>query len=178
MKTASVFAGQALYADKHHQAVMPAQLSGMQRDSRLINAGDAFVVCGVPDQQMEHVGEARARGAALLLREAGKSPLEHAFNDCPSLLTSHARWSYARASARRHGADHLAFPLIGVTGTAGKSTITHHAWWMLGNGAARMGTIGFHDGVSERTNAQTTPPPEEMHRVTLVWYLPAWGTII
>lgn len=54
-------------------------------------------------------------------------------------------------------------PLVGVTGTAGKSTTTHCAWWAMGDSAARIGTIGWHDGVNERANAQTTPPPEQLH---------------
>jgi UDP-N-acetylmuramoyl-L-alanyl-D-glutamate--2,6-diaminopimelate ligase len=167
MMTATLFAGQALrpatQPAHHNNDQLPTQVQGITRDSRLIKAGDAFVVCGAPEQQAAHVSEAIARGASIIVHEKHNNGAALPINNCSSLFTSHARWSYARASARLRGADKVHFPLIGVTGTAGKSTITHHAWWMLGEGAARMGTIGFHDGVRERVNPQTTPPPEEMH---------------
>jgi len=52
---------------------------------------------------------------------------------------------------------------LATTGTKGKSTITHLVWWLLGKRAARTGTIGWHDGISETPNRQTTPPPDELH---------------
>ena len=153
MKLHTLFADQALLAPPDW--ITPADLAGVARDSRLVGAGQAYVAQAATAERNTHIAEARRRGAALIVSE-----------DEPTsgmLRTAHARWAFARASCAAHGCDTLPFPLVAATGTKGKSTITHLAWWALGAGAARIGTIGWHDGVAERPNTQTTPPPEELH---------------
>ncbi len=152
-----LFAGQSL---QRTAGACPAAFTGIARDSRHVAAGAAYVAIGNPADQPVHAAEAVAAGAAALISEL---PLAASI---PLLGTPHARWAFARASAALHGLDRLAMPVLGVTGTAGKSTTTHCAWWALGGptlGAARIGTIGWHDGANERANPQTTPPPEELH---------------
>jgi UDP-N-acetylmuramoyl-L-alanyl-D-glutamate--2,6-diaminopimelate ligase len=154
MRTSDLFAGQACYGRA------PEALSGVCRDSRQVRPGMAYVAMGARAEHAAHVTQARALGAALVVSE------EPAAGDQAWLGTSHARWSFARASVAAHGLDRACAPLLAVSGTAGKSTTAHCAWWALGGtvtGAARIGTIGWHDGVSERPNPQTTPPPEQLH---------------
>jgi len=156
----ALFTGQSLSRVSGH---MSAQVAGIARDSRHVRPGEVYVAMGPVVEQAAHAREAIARGACAILAEQGlvlESVLESAV---PLLRTSHARWSFARASAAAHGLPRRTLPLVGVTGTAGKSTTTHCAWWAMGEGAARIGTIGWHDGVKERANAQTTPPPEQLH---------------
>jgi UDP-N-acetylmuramoyl-L-alanyl-D-glutamate--2,6-diaminopimelate ligase len=150
---ARLFASQSLMG---HSA---QQVTGIARDSRSLLSGQAYFAIGTPAERIAHIADAISHGAGMIVSEA-TSAISGATS---SLVTSHARWSFARASAAWHGVDRLALPLFGVTGTAGKSTITHCAWWALGAGAARIGTIGWHDGVSEQPNSQTTPPPERIH---------------
>lgn len=140
----------ALLRDQALTGTCPAEVAGVARDSRAVTAGQAYVW---QSDEAAHTAEARARGATLVIGSAAGADLH----------TSSPRWTFARASAAMHGCDRLSFPLLATTGTKGKSTITHLTWWMLGVGAARIGTIGWHDGTSERPNRQTTPPPEELH---------------
>ncbi len=149
----TVFAGQSL------SGVVPAAINGIARDSRHVRPGEVYVAMGPLTDQPAHAREALAHGATAVLAEAGLV-LDAAV---PLLRTSHARWSFARASAAIHGLPRRTLPMVAVTGTAGKSTTTHCAWWAMGEGAARIGTIGWHDGINERANAQTTPPPEQLH---------------
>ncbi len=138
-------------------AGVQATVRGVARDSRAVAAGDAFVAMGGDDAA--HARAALAGGAAMIVAEG-------AIPGVATLTTPHARWSHARASAVTHGLDRGHAPLAGVTGSAGKSTTTHCCWWALGGGdtgAARVGTIGWHDGAHERAAKQTTPPPEELH---------------
>ncbi len=143
-----LFRGQALTGS------CPASLSGVSRDSRTVARGQAYVAQASPERRA-HLAQARAAGAVIVADDSREGQAE--------LTTAHARWSFARASAAWHGLDERCPSLLATTGTKGKSTITHLVWWLLGAGAARTGTIGWHDGVSETPNRQTTPPPEELH---------------
>jgi UDP-N-acetylmuramoyl-L-alanyl-D-glutamate--2,6-diaminopimelate ligase len=133
----------------------PAALSGVSRDSRKARAGELFVAVG--GDARANAADAVAHGAAAVLAER---PLG---SGAPELLSPDARWSFAKASAVQHGLDRRCPPLLGVTGTKGKSTTVHAAWWALGSGAARVGTLGLHDGAGERPASMTTPPPAELH---------------
>lgn len=151
---------QHLFAGQSLDGAVPAQVAGIARDSRLVRPGDVYVAMGAIAEQETHVREAIARGACAVIAERGAGVTA----SVPVLRTSHARWTFSRASAAAHGLPRRTLPLVAVTGTAGKSTTTHCAWWAMGESAARIGTIGWHDGVHERANAQTTPPPEQLHQ--------------
>ena len=148
ISAARLFAGQRL------MGAGPDAFTGIARDSRQVRPGNAYVALGQPSERLAHIAEARQRGATAIVGPHGSGA---------DLIASDARWCFARASAAFHGLDEGRLPVVGTTGTKGKSTVTQLVWWCLGTGAARTGTIGWHDGVSERTNAQTTPPPEELH---------------
>ena len=147
---ARLFRGQAL------NGTCPATFSGLSRDSRQATSGQAYVAQSlVSDERIRHCAQARAAGATVIADEVDAD-----------LRTSHPRWAFARASAAWNGLDELHPPLLATTGTKGKSTVTHLVWWLLGAagvGAARTGTIGWHDGIRETPNRQTTPPPDELH---------------
>ncbi len=145
---------QRLFRGQRLLGAGPAVFTGVVRDSRQVRPGDAYVALGSPEERTAHIAEARARGAAAIIGPAGSEA---------EWVSPDPRWTFARASAAFHGLDEGRLPVAGTTGTKGKSTVTHLLWWCLGEGAARIGTIGWHDGVTERTNRQTTPPPEELH---------------
>jgi UDP-N-acetylmuramoyl-L-alanyl-D-glutamate--2,6-diaminopimelate ligase len=155
-----VIASIKLFADQVARGSLPPSLAAIARDGRAIAPGDAFVATGRDAEQAAHAAQALERGAASIVAERALTgvPAER------MLEVPHARWAFARASAAAHGVDRGCPPLLGATGTKGKSTVTHCAWWAMGPGAARVGTIGWHDGREERANSQTTPPPEELHR--------------
>jgi len=128
--------------------------AGVVRDSRQMRPHQLFVAIGVDAKT--NAEAAVAAGAAVVITE---QPL----GTSTEWLTPHARWSFARAHAASTGIDELTVPVVAVTGTKGKTTTAWAAWWALGLGAARVGTVGWHDGITEHTAQQTTPPPEELH---------------
>jgi UDP-N-acetylmuramoyl-L-alanyl-D-glutamate--2,6-diaminopimelate ligase len=151
--SADLFHGQVL------RGTIPAMVAGIRRDSRTVAPGEAFVAQGRAGERPRHVEEAVARGAALvILPEGDPAPAGTA-----TAWTADPRRCFARACAALHGSDRLPFPVLAVTGTKGKSTVVHWTWWCLGDGAARVGTVGLHDGRRETANAQTTPAPEVIH---------------
>jgi UDP-N-acetylmuramoyl-L-alanyl-D-glutamate--2,6-diaminopimelate ligase len=139
--------------------------AGVCRDSRRVRPGQVYVAMGDPDLQPGHAAEAVRQGASAVVVAEAILPLiaNRLPTDVPVLTTPDARAAFAHASSVAHGLDRRCPPLLAMVGTAGKSTTTHCAWWMLGTHAARVGTIGWHDGTGERPNPQTTPPPEELH---------------
>ena len=153
MRFADLFAG-------HVAEPLALEVSGVCRDSRLLRPGEVYVAMGPAHEQPGHIAEAIARGAVAVVVEGGIPGLAGVI---PLLITPNARAAYSCASAMAHGLDRRCPALLAMVGTAGKSTTTHCAWWALGSGAARIGTIGWHDGNTERANPQTTPPPEQMH---------------
>ncbi|MFW5844811.1 MAG: Mur ligase family protein [Planctomycetota bacterium] len=131
----------------------------LRRDSRAVDPGDWFVACDRdPLRRATHCAEARARGAERIFAE-GDTP-DHRSHGVD--VVADARWTWSRLHAHLHGLD-LRAPLIGVTGTDGKTTVVHIAHHLLGHGAARIGTLGWHDGSEERPDGLTTPPAEELH---------------
>ncbi|MDA3960371.1 MAG: UDP-N-acetylmuramyl-tripeptide synthetase [Planctomycetota bacterium] len=124
-------------------------------DSRRLEPGSIFVATGA--RRAAHSADARARGAAVVISDDAPTPLGSNWRS-PS-----ARYTAARVSAVTHGIDQQCPPLLGVTGTDGKTTSAWYAWCCLGQAAARVGTLGLHDGTSERVGAHTTPPAEQLH---------------
>lgn len=143
-----------LFADQPLQGEAVDSVVGLCRDGRRVVPGMAFVAAG--GDVAANRRQAEAAGAVMIVAESGDGRV-------PTLRTPHARFSAAQALARAHGLHTSAIPLIAATGTKGKSTTVWAAWWALGTGAARVGTVGWHDGTGERPSTQTTPPPEELH---------------
>ncbi len=148
-----------LFIDQALEGSVPAELSGVSRDSRELRAGSAFIAQADGEERDQHLAQAQRAGAAATLAEPRATNPESR----TTATTPHARWSFARASCAAHALPNT-IPLLATTGTKGKSTVTHFAWAALGVGAARIGTIGWHDGKAERPNPQTTPPPDHLHR--------------
>ncbi len=139
-------------------AIAAEHICGVIRDSQHAGPGNAFVAIGT--QAARNSADAVAAGAAVVISE---KPLADGAVKGIAWTTPHARWSFARASAAQYGVDTLRAPVVAVTGTKGKTTTSWAAWWAMGPGAARVGTVGWHDGQQERVAHQTTPPPEELH---------------
>lgn len=136
------------------------QLPPVCRDSRLVAPGGSFVAISPEPARSRHLAEAVRAGAAALVVERGPTACP---DGPPRFEVGHARWAQAVLSVRDHGLQHHCPPLYGVTGTDGKSTVAWAMWHLLGAGAGRVGTLGWHDGCTEQPSAQTSPPPEALH---------------
>ena len=133
---------------------MPAPQSSdaiVHSDSRKVRRNETFVSPDVPERR-EFEAAAQRAGAARIIREGEPGPNG----------TSNARWAHARSVAAATGADRVTIPIIGITGTDGKTTTNWLAWQLIGKGAARVGTLGFHDGQEASPSRHTMPPADEM----------------
>ncbi len=139
------------------------EITGIAYDSRRVEPGDLFVaVQGIHVDGHHYVADAIARGAAAIALERNvKTP-----EGLPVLRMPSTRIGLADLSAELYGRPSRRLKLAGITGTDGKTTVTHMAEHVLqasGIVAGAMSTVAFKvsgrevDNVSGQT---TTEAPE------------------
>lgn len=135
---------------------------GLTADSRTPCPGFLFAALpGMRDDGACHIDEALSRGAACVLAQ-------HVLPDnVPQLLAADARETLARLAARWYGTETLPFALVGVTGTNGKTTVTHLVRQLLtrcrGAKVGLIGTNGVFIGDTALPAARTTPDALTLH---------------
>lgn len=113
------------------------RISGIVSDSRRVAPGDLFLaVSGAVSDGHDHVGEAVRRGAAAVCSER---PVDCAV---PNVVLADLRQRQGQLAARFFNDPSAALTCIGVTGTNGKTSITHFCAALLPN-AACIGTVGW-----------------------------------
>ncbi len=135
------------------------RLAGLALDSRTLRAGEVFVALrGHRRQGGDFINDAIARGAVAVLVEA-EGPISFR-GTVPLIPVPKLRWQLGEIAARFHQRPARALKVIGVTGTNGKTTVTHLIAQALNrrrNSCALMGTLG--GGLPGRLTAlpNTTP---------------------
>ena len=139
------------------------EVSGIAYDSRRVNPGDLFVaVQGIHVDGHHYLHDAIAKGAVAVAVERPVPVPE----GVPLLRLPSTRIGLAELSAELFGRPSRQLRLAGVTGTDGKTTVTHMAEHVLQAGgvvAGAMSTVAFKvsgrevDNVSGQT---TTEAPE------------------
>jgi UDP-N-acetylmuramoyl-L-alanyl-D-glutamate--2,6-diaminopimelate ligase len=134
-------------------AVGDPVVTDVHLDSRRVTPGSLF--CAVPGASTDghdHAPAAVAAGAVALLVER---PLGLGV---PELVVADARIAAAPAAAEVHGHPSRRLRVVGVTGTNGKTTVTHLVRSVLDAGGRRSAVIGTLSG------ARTTPEAPELQR--------------
>ena len=133
------------------------EITGLYYDSRKVEANGAFFALrGATVDGHRFVADALARGAsAIFIEQEMELPI-----GVSGVLVDNARQAMARVSARFFGEPALAIPVVGVTGTNGKTTITYLIEAILraaGRHPAVMGTINYRFGDHCLPSLHTTP---------------------
>ena len=139
-------------------------IRGASLDSRRIGPGDLFVaVHGFHADGEAFVPEALRRGAQAVIAE---SPRPAGIDDAIGWVqVAEARQAAGPISRECYGRPDEALALVGVTGTNGKTTVTHlveaigHA---AGRRCGRIGTVGYAFDGEERPLDRTTPEAPEL----------------
>jgi UDP-N-acetylmuramyl-tripeptide synthetase len=138
-------------------------ITGIAYDSRHVKQGDLFVaVPGIHVDGHNFVGDAVARGAAAVAIERSVELPE----GVPVLRMPSTRIGLAELSAEFYRRPSRRLKLAGVTGTDGKTTVTHMAEHVLqasGVVAGAMSTVAFKVSgreVDNVTGQTTTEAPE------------------
>jgi UDP-N-acetylmuramoyl-L-alanyl-D-glutamate--2,6-diaminopimelate ligase len=128
-------------------------VTGVSFDSRRVDAGDLFCcVRGEHTDGHEHAPAAIAAGAAALLVD---HPL-HA--GVPELVVGSVRPAMATASVEVYGRPSERLRIVGVTGTNGKTTVTHLLANILAEAGVPAAVLGTLSG------ARTTPEAPDLQR--------------
>ena len=144
-------------------------VTGASCDSRAVRPGDLFVCKGAAFRPAFLRSALESGAAAYLCDEAHAAELAAAAPGAPALVTDAIRPAMALASAAAHGHPDRDLPIVGITGTKGKTT----AAYMLRSivDAARgarscgmIGTVETYDGAAEAPAHNTTPEAPELWR--------------
>lgn len=137
------------------------EITGLTEDSRRVEGGALFVARrGTRGDGLEHLPLARERGAlALLTSSASRSEFEPRLEtaDVPEALGILAQYLVGDPSAT--------LPVIGITGTNGKTTtssLVEQALAVLGRRPARLGTLGLYVDRTFVRDTLTTPSAEDL----------------
>lgn len=140
-------------------AIKHIHIEHLHIDSRDVCAGSLFICLpGFSVDGHDFVDDAVHNGAVAIIAER---PLEA---DVPIILVPDTRRALAWLSDKFYQSPTQALRLIGVTGTNGKTTITHMIEFLLedqGYSTGRIGTINMKIGQEEYDVANTTP--ESLH---------------
>jgi UDP-N-acetylmuramoyl-L-alanyl-D-glutamate--2,6-diaminopimelate ligase len=142
-----------------------AGVSAVTYDSRRAIPGSVFVALrGLKADGAEFAAQAAARGAALTVAETARP----GGADIPWLVVSDARLALALLSDSFYAHPSRRMPVIGVTGTNGKTTTAYLLASILdaaGLEAGLLGTVTYRLGAEEREASRTTPEAPDVQQL-------------
>ncbi len=146
-------------------AATDPEITGVAYDSRRVSAGTLFFALrGVVADGHRFIGEAvRSGAAAVVLEDPALAPTE-----IPWVVVPDARQALARVASVYYGDPTAEIPVIGITGTNGKTTTTYLLEAMLaaaGLPAAVLGTVGYRLGAFQLPASHTTPESVELQQL-------------
>ncbi len=152
---------------KHLSGPADLEISSVCYDSRKARDGSLFVaIKGFRSDGHQYIAKALELGAAaILVQDAPEQPLEE---NVSVWQCEDTRAALARIAAVWHGHPERQLKLIGVTGTNGKTTVTHlirHVLEQNGEKCGLIGTNGVFFGEVARESARTTPESLELYGI-------------
>lgn len=133
-------------------------------DSRAVTPGGVFVaVPGTKIDGSAFIAQAEASGAAFVVcRPEAVSRVTRAV----PVACDQPRKALGQLAAARYGTSNPGFPLVGVTGTNGKTTVTYlldHLFSSAGYRTGVIGTVAYRWPGYEREAPMTTPDCMDLH---------------
>jgi UDP-N-acetylmuramoyl-L-alanyl-D-glutamate--2,6-diaminopimelate ligase len=164
MNTSEALAGVPLQAGLA-PSLAQTQLSGLDYDSRRIQPGYLFFAFpGARVDGRAFAAQALANGAIAI---ASESPAPEGIS-APWIQVAHGRQALALASRNFYGKLDEKIPLVGITGTNGKTTTSYLVDSILrtaGMTTMLAGTIEYHLGSKILPAPNTTPESLDLHRM-------------
>ncbi|MDD2893260.1 MAG: UDP-N-acetylmuramoyl-L-alanyl-D-glutamate--2,6-diaminopimelate ligase [Halothiobacillaceae bacterium] len=142
-------------------------LQGLRADSRTLQAGELFVARqGARVDGLTLAPEAVARGASAVLAGHGDAEALRAALGVPVIVLSELPHVLGVLADRFYGEPSKALRVIGVTGTNGKTSISHfiaQALSLAGKRAGLIGTLGMGLWGDLHSATHTTPDVLSVH---------------
>lgn len=150
---------------KSVSGTLDVEVSGVYYDSRQVTPGGVFCALeGVGSDGHEFIGSAVANGAVAIVSE---NPYPAEFSET-WLHVADARAAMGRMAANLEGHPSREFPVVGVTGTNGKTTtayLVHHLFQSILHRAGLIGTIQYSVGDAVVDAPRTTPEAPDLQRL-------------
>lgn len=142
---------------------------GTACDSRQVRPGDLFVCKGAAFRPQFLASALEAGAVAYLCAPELRERLEQVAPGVPHLVAADLRRAMAVASAAATGHPDRELPIVGITGTKGKTTTAYLLRSIVdvarGVGACGMvGTVETYDGVTDEPSRNTTPEAPDLWR--------------
>jgi len=151
--------------------VLDAQISGITHDSRQVQEGDLFVaIPGMGHHGIQFLDQALTNGAVAVASDEHGVALA-AQRGVPTLQLESARSDMALAAATVYGHPQRALKVVGVTGTNGKTTVTHIVKSFLqdaGHRVGMIGTLGSFIDDDPIPSTRTTPESTDLYALFAV----------
>jgi UDP-N-acetylmuramoyl-L-alanyl-D-glutamate--2,6-diaminopimelate ligase len=139
--------------------------TGVTHDSRAVRAGMVFVACrGLRADGTAFAPMAIAAGAAAVVAER---PPDAAV-PVPWAVVTDARLALALLAAEYYGHPSREMPVVGITGTNGKTTtsfIVRSIFETAGTSCGLLGTVGYNLGGRTLDAPRTTPEASDLQRL-------------
>jgi UDP-N-acetylmuramoyl-L-alanyl-D-glutamate--2,6-diaminopimelate ligase len=146
-------------------ATRDLRVSGVVYDSRRATASSVFVALrGLKADGTTFTAQAVERGAAVLVSESARP----AGVSTPWVTVQDARLALALLADRFYEHPSGDMPVVGVTGTNGKTTTSYLLASMFdaaGMKAGLLGTVTYRLGAEEREASRTTPEAPDVQRL-------------
>ncbi len=143
------------------------RVSDVQQDSRRVKCGDLFVArAGSHVDGRTFVAAAVKSGAVAVL--ANREIENTAQWGVPAICVNDPRRAAAFAAEAVQGYPSHHLPVVGITGTNGKTTtvaLVERGLAAAGHKPARLGTVGFSFGNIDRESSLTTPESDDISRL-------------
>lgn len=144
-----------------------AEVTGVCYDSRRVSSGDLFVaVQGGSFDGHDYIEQACKLGAAAFIVEKHVDYLDQ--NNVPYMLVHDGRRAMGEAAAVFYDYPSRKLKLVGVTGTSGKTTVTHLIKAIFeANGikSGFIGTLGAVAGDKKMPTQHTTPESADVQYI-------------
>jgi len=151
---------------------LQTEVVSITEDSRAVRPGSVFVaIQGTQQDGHNFVSQAISQGAVGVIVEDGcfQSPPAETSSAVSVLIhVNNSRKALGLMASRLYGNPSLHLKMVGVTGTNGKTTVTHLAKSLLeaqGHRVGLLGTVGYTYGKEQRAAAHTTPAPVQLQEM-------------
>lgn len=142
-------------------------IRGLSVDSRHVQPGDLFIARrGGRVHALEHAPEAVQRGAVAILAGEGETDKLRSALGVPVFVVEDLGHVLGRLADRFYGEPSQSLRVIGVTGTNGKTSVTHfiaQALALAGQSAGLIGTLGLGPWGALAPATHTTPDVLALH---------------
>jgi UDP-N-acetylmuramoyl-L-alanyl-D-glutamate--2,6-diaminopimelate ligase len=148
---------------------LQSEVVSITEDSRAVGPDSVFVaIQGTQQDGHQFVNQAFAQGATAVVVEEGGfrgDPAEFLPTGSAFIQVKNSRKALGLMASQLCGNPSQHLKMVGVTGTNGKTTVTHLAASLLeahGHQVGLLGTVGYVYGKERREASHTTPAPVQL----------------